>query len=344
MTIDLSVILPNTSSTLDGSGFLFGAGTSREAGYPMMPKLTHEVINALSAAQRTILDEVLNAAGEIYDDANATPNIEQLSDFVIAHWINTGNPRFNDLEARLRELILECILAVTSPNLDNHYRFFQALKNRAFGLPCSVWIFTTNYDLLFEMAAARAGVVIENGFCGTTERFFNPEQFKKISGSLVGNRFSPSNHLTVKLVKLHGSISWFEESSKFYEKHPNSLEPSARRLMVLPRRKKIMDTLAPPYDTLFSQTSKVLGAECKYLVSCGFSFGDEHINQHLLLPVMQSKKCRLFALSQEEPIGITPFKMMPNFRAGFETHLHNNGKVVGTTDAWKFSKFVNLFE
>jgi hypothetical protein len=44
MTIDLKAILPNISSSLDGTGFLFGAGTSREAGYPMMAGLTRQVI------------------------------------------------------------------------------------------------------------------------------------------------------------------------------------------------------------------------------------------------------------------------------------------------------------
>lgn len=147
MTIDLSVILPNVSQTLNGTGFLFGAGTSREAGYPMMPQLTREVMTALKPGERPILDEVLKLAGETYDVAKATPDIEQLSDLVIAHWTNSGDPRFSNLESRLRELILERILAVASPNLHNHCRFFEALKKRAFGLPCSVWIFTTNYDL-----------------------------------------------------------------------------------------------------------------------------------------------------------------------------------------------------
>ncbi len=115
--------------------------------------------------------------------------------------------------------------------------------------------------------------------------------------------------------------------------------------MVLPRRKKVMDTMTPPYDTLFGLANKTLGGECKYLVSCGFSFADEHINQQLLLPVMQANRCRLFALSQEEPAGLAAFKPFPNFSAGFETHAHSGTKAdPTTTDAWKFSKFVSLFE
>jgi SIR2-like domain len=345
MTIDLPLILPNISHTLDGTGFLFGAGTSLEAGYPMMPQLTREVMSAINSSERAVLDEVLTHAGETYKDASATPNIEQLSDLVIAHWTNSGDVRFSSLENRLRELILDRILSVTAPNIDNHCRFFESLKRRAFGLPCSVWIFTTNYDLLFETAAAKVGVMVENGFSGTVDRYFNPTQFKNVSGSVASGRFTPGNALTVKLVKLHGSISWTEEASKFYERHPAALSPGTRRVMVLPRRKKVMDTMTPPYDTLFSQANKALGSECKYIVSCGFSFADEHINQQLLLPVLQANRCRLFALSQEETVGFAAFKPLPNFSAGFESHCHSGGRTdPSSTDTWKFSKFVTLFE
>ena len=345
MGIELSAILPNVASTLDGTGFLFGSGTSREAGYPMMPQLTREVIGGLNVTERALLDEALIHVKETYDDKNATPNIEQLSDIVIAHWINSADNRFDGLQRRLRDLIVERILAVTSPTLDLHCRFFEALKKRAFGLPCSVWVFTTNYDLLLETAAAHVGVMVENGFCGTIHRYFNPGQFKSVSGSVASGRFTRGNALTVKLVKLHGSISWAEESTKFYEIHPAALEISTRRVMVLPRRKKVLDTMTPPYDALFSLANKTLGGECKYLVSCGFSFSDEHINQQLLLPVMQANRCRLFALSQEEPVGLVDFKPLKNFSAGFESHAHIAGKPdVATTDAWKFSNFVNLFE
>jgi SIR2-like domain len=345
MPIDLSVILPNVAQTLEGTAFLFGAGTSHEAGYPLMPGLTREVIAALSTNHRALLNEALAATGHSYNDTQATPNIEQIADLVIAHWTNSRDPRFSTLEERLREVILERILAVKNPNLEHHRRFFEALKKRTFGLPSCIWIFTTNYDILFESAASEVGVAIENGFCGATHRFFNPTQFRNTYGTVAGRHFSPSSNLTVKLLKLHGSISWYEQDARFYEKHPVAHEAGTRRVMVLPRRMKVVDALTPPYDSLFTQASKALGTECKYLVSCGFNYGDEHINQNLLLPVMQTMKCRLFTLGQQEPDGIKAFKAMPNYQGAFETHLHLNGNpITGTTSVWKFSNFVKLFE
>jgi SIR2-like domain len=345
MAINLSNILPNASQTLDGAGFLFGSGTSFEAGYPLMEGLTQQVMTAIGTDHRAVLDEALAAAGKSYDSTAATPNIEELADLVLAHWANSGDPRFSRLEARFRELILECILAVKNPNLEHHIRFFDALKKRAFGLSCTVWIFTTNYDLLFETAASLAGVFVENGFCGTTDRFFNSSQFKNTYGTIAVQRFTPCANLTVKLIKLHGSTSWYEKDAQYYERHPDGIDAAMRRVMVLPRRRKVMDTLTPPYDALFTHASKALGGECKYLVSCGFNYGDEHINQHILLPPMMAKKCRLFVLAQEEPAGIAAFKAMPNFQGGFDTHLHQNGtRVDEKTSAWKFSNFVSLFD
>jgi hypothetical protein len=344
MSLDLTTILPNITHSLEGTAFLFGAGTSVEAGYPMMSSLTRDVVGALTSDERSLLDEVLDTAGLVYDDKTSTPNVEEIADLVIAHAINSRDVRCVALEARFRELVVKEILSVGSPNIDNHVQFFRALSRRTFGRPCTVWIFTTNYDLLFEVAAAKAGVLVENGFSGCTERFFNPSQFWATSGEVAGNRFTPNNHLTVKLVKLHGSISWISEGGQIFERHPDALVGGANRIMVLPRRKKVMETLAPPHDTHFSYMSRVLGGECKYLLCCGFSFGDEHINKHLVLPAIQAGRIRLFTLNEFEPAGVADFKSLPSFGGGYSNEVFIGGKTGAPgTDLWKFSQFVNLF-
>lgn len=344
MSLDLSTILPNITHSLEGTGFLFGAGTSVEAGYPMMSGLTQKVVGALKPDERTVLDEVLKTVGMTYDDKKATPNIEEIADLVIAHAINSKDARCAALEAKLQELVVQEILSVKTQNLDNHIQFFRALSQRTFGRSCTVWIFTTNYDLLFEVAAAKAGVLVENGFSGCTERFFNPGQFRATSGETSGNRFTPNNQLTVKLVKLHGSISWTSDSGQIFERHPDALMGVVNRTMVLPRRKKVMETLAPPYETLFSYMSRVLGGECKYLLCCGFSFGDEQINQRLVQPALQSGRIRLFTLNEFEPSGVVDFKKLPSFGGGYSNEIFMGGRVATPgTDLWKFSQFVRLF-
>jgi hypothetical protein len=342
--INLQSILPNIATSLNGTGFLFGAGTSLEAGYPMMGGLTEAVVNGLTASERAVLDEVLSADGKVYDPATASPNIEVLSDLVIAHHVIAPAVRFAALEQRFRALIVDCLHGVAAPNLDHHCRFMEALSKHAFGNTCTVWIFTTNYDPLFELAATECGITLENGFIGTVRRFFDSSAFEHSIGKVTPRQFVPHRKLTVKLVKLHGSLSWVQDGGKIYETHPAAVDAASSRTMVLPRRRKVMDVLENPYDKLFRQTSRVLGNECKYLVSCGFSFSDEHINDALLRPVMESGACRLFALSYVETDGMAAFKARPNFSAGFNDASIASGVAETTrTDLWKFSEFVKIF-
>lgn len=343
--IELSTVLPSIGSGLNNVGFLFGAGTSFEAGYPMMPGLTREVVGGLMAGERAALDEALAAEGLAYDPASGEPNIELIADRVMAHAVNSGDPRFTTLEARLRVLVTEVILGVTHPTLDHHVRLLELLKVRTYGRACCIYVFTTNYDVLFELAGAIAGVAVETGFTGSVDRFFDPKRFITACGAMQPNsRFSEHPALTVRLVKLHGSVSWFSRGSGIYERHPAAITTSDKRIMVLPRRGKVMDTLQHPYDALFRVMSQALGSDCKYVASCGFSFGDDHINRNLVVPAVAGAKIRLFALAAAETAGMAQLRDVPAFSAGFDTAgiAHGAGHSTGT-NLWKFSKFVELF-
>jgi len=301
LELTLDELLPSLGQSINGTGFLFGAGASFQAGYPLMTTLTRQVVSGLTTSEAADFATVLTAAGRVYDDAAATPNIEEIADLTIAHSLNSGDPKYSSLELRLRELIVRSLVSVTAPDLQHHIRFFQGLKRRTLGLPSTVWVFTTNYDVLLETAASMAGVRLENGFSGTTTSFLDISRFGQVHGSSDGQRFLPHAGLVVKLIKLHGSLSWYSEGGQVLEQHPASLTPTSTRIMVLPRRRKVMDTLSPPYDQLFAQASRTIGTECKYLISCGFSYGDEHINQNILLPALRSSRCRLTALCGFEP-------------------------------------------
>lgn len=345
--MQLQQILPNLKTGgLSTTGFLFGAGTSVEAGYPMMPGLTRQVVGALNSSEQASLDEVLAGAGLTYDAQKGDPNVEVIADHVIAHALSAQQARFHALEVRLRELITDVILSVHSPNLEHHVAFLSGLKRRAFGQPACVYIFTTNYDLLFELAGAEAGVVVETGFIGSVERFFDHQRFGMACGTLrQQSRFSEHPVLTVRLIKLHGSVSWISRDGRFFERHPASIHASDRRVLILPRRRKVMDTLHAPHDALFTAARNALGGDCRYVASCGFSFGDDHINDNLLSPALGSGKIRLFALCEREPDGMKVLKSAGAFSAAFA-----DGGIVGGvahdegTDRWMFSRFVEMFQ
>lgn len=310
-----------------------------------MAGLTRSVVSGLTTTELATFDEALYSASITYDNETSEPNIEVIADIVLAHAINSGDSRFSMLEARLRELVTEVILSISNPTLDYHIRFLELLKARTYGRPACVYIFTTNYDVLFELAGAESGVVVESGFIGSVERYFDPLRFTTACGAMQSNaRFSEHSVLTVRLIKLHGSVSWYSRNGRIFERHPESIPAREKRVMVLPRRGKVMDTLQAPYDTLFRITSQSLGADCKYVASCGFSFGDDHINANLIQPAISAGKIRLFALAAVETGGMVGFKSAPAFSAGFGASgiasgvAHTDG-----CDLWKFSSFVELF-
>lgn len=339
----LEQLLPNIRSGLQGTGFLFGAGVSVEAGYPMMSSLTRTVIGLLRREEADLVEEVLGSSGWEYDPATGTPNIEVIADCVLERAISAGCARCSVLEATLRAKITEVILSIKNPALHNHVKFLEALKARAFGRPACVHIFTTNYDCLFEFAGAVAGVVIETGFSGSVDRFFDPKRFSTLCGTQSASRFEEHAVLTVRLVKLHGSVSWFNKDDKVIERHPDAIPEACRRIMILPRRRKVMDTLYPPHDLLFGVASRALGPDCKYLVSCGFSYGDAHINDTLLLPNLSAGRIRLFACCEHETDGMAALKG-PAFSASFKESSISGADTSSTgTNYWKFSEFVDLF-
>ena len=106
-----------------------------------------------------------------------------------------------------------------------------------------------------------------------------------------------------------------------------------------------MDTLSEPFDQLFTRASRILGSNCQFVVACGFSFGDKHINDQLIFPKLSAGKIRLTALCGEEPECFIELKKFPPFHAGFPSNCFIDQKEIGTgTDLWKFSVLAQLLE
>ncbi len=336
--------VPKVGTSIDNLGFLFGAGTSFESGYPLVSDLTKAVVGALPAEDRAAMDEALTAKGLDFQDSSGLPNIEEISDIVIEHHTNSQLSKFQKLKDKLRELVRDAILDVSDPDISNQVALLERLKRRAFDRHTNVWFFTTNYDLLLEEACAEVGLKLINGFCGATNRFFSEKEFSIVSGTTTGTRFSAESGLNVRLVKLHGSVSWYRKGDRVFEAAPSAIMEQDARCMVLPRRSKVIETLSGPYDRLFHVSNSVLGRRCKRLIASGFSFGDSHINDSLVKPHISSGGISLFNFCEVEPESLRNLRARPNM-----LHFCRDKKVIGgretkeESDAWMFSKFVKLF-
>lgn len=345
MSFTLSQLFPGIETGLNRIGFLFGAGTSKEAGYPLIGDLTNTVISNLRPPMKITLDEILAAKAITYDPTKGSPNIEILSDLVTEYFITTQEPKYGDLESEIRKLIVEAILSVSNPDLTHHVRFLEALKRRAHGTCSTVTILTTNYDVLFELAAGEVGVRIETGFDGPLRRVFDPGVFDLARGTIDKTRFTHRNELHINIIKLHGSVSWVKDENRIIESGLDLHSSTIERAIILPRRRKVMDTLSEPFDQLFTRASRTLGTNCQFVVACGFSFGDKHINDQLIFPKLNAGKIRLTALCGEEPDCLDELKRFTPFHAGFPANCFIDQKDTGAgTDLWKFSALSQLIE
>ncbi len=266
MSFTLTQLFPGIETGLNRIGFLFGAGTSKEAGYPLMSDLTKLVVSNLPSNHRATLDEILGTRGLTYEPVNGTPDIEILSDLVTEYFVATQESIYGEIESEIRKLIVELILSFTSPDLTHHIRLLEALKRRTQGTSSTVTILTTNYDILFELAAGEVGIRVETGFDGPLRRVFNPEVFDLARGTVNKSRFTHRSELQLNIMKLHGSVSWRKEGTKVIESGLDLQNSTPERCMILPRRKKIMDTFTEPFDQLFTKASRTLGTSCRFLV------------------------------------------------------------------------------
>lgn len=82
-------------------------------------------------------------------------------------------------------------------------------------------IFTTNYDMYFELSLEKNKIYYNDGFSGRLAPEFSTQNFNKIVKQIVQNTERESQIPTVNLSKLHGSLTWSNEDGQIvYRSNP----------------------------------------------------------------------------------------------------------------------------
>lgn len=183
--------------------------------------------------------------------------------------------------------------------LDNYKNFYRKLSLRDSNLP-KPNIFTTNYDLFSERAMDDLGITYTNGFSGFIERYFNPSIFNYALAEQMDISSFKWNVIDsfIYLFKIHGSVNWVEveETNKLFkvqELQSVNFEflSDKKNLMIYPSPIKQNASLGSPYSDLFREFQKRIAQNQSILVTMGYSFGDEHINnliyQALTIPTFR---------------------------------------------------------
>lgn len=176
--------------------------------------------------------------------------------------------------------------------LDVYEGFYRRLVLRDRSLP-RPWIFTTNYDLFNERAMDRLGLPYANGFSGVVERRFNPATFRYALAEqldVTSRKWSAVDGF-VYLCKLHGSLSWTEDDHGLFPIRELWPQDAASKVMIYPTPAKQNSSLGSPYSDLFREFQSRIVREQSVLITAGFAFGDEHLNniiyQALTIPTFR---------------------------------------------------------
>ena len=310
--------------------WLFGAGISFNAGIPLMGPLTDRVF-ALADSEgeendRIVLDCI---KAELPEETHIEHILSHLGDYrAIAERSEKNEATFGDLTLDLSALdqlhrrILSWIATTIrwgyvpikerNPEqigsreepivkIDEHKAFVSALFNRSQAGVAerrnAVRLFTTNYDTLIEDALALGGLSYWDGFSGGAVAFRSHR---------YGND-EPKLGLRAHVVKLHGSIDWHlgDDDQVWRVRDGDSYPNRTAKVLIYPQSTKYLATQRDPFAAQFDLFRRCLASRDEnVLATCGYSFGDEHINQEIELSLQRPEnKTTLLVFSlQTKPI------------------------------------------
>lgn len=216
---------------------------------------------------------------------------------------------------KVKDFLIDEILNEQNKNngvdepLNNLYeRFYRKLLYRNSNLP-KPNIFTTNYDLYSETAMDKLGIHYVNGFSGGIKKYFNPTIFNYAMAEkmdLSQNKWGVIDNFFY-LYKIHGSINWIQDrdGSKLFnvreiQETTGSHLKSQETVMIHPTPLKFNASLGSPYSDLFREFQRKLMQNNNVLVTIGYSFSDEHIN-NLIYQAFTIPSFRLIVLGDPAP-------------------------------------------
>lgn len=168
-------------------------------------------------------------------------------------------------------------------------------------------VFTTNYDVLIEEAAAENNFVIFDGFNFTPLPKFDSNMFewnlvKEVPN--VNTREVEYKDKTFNLVKIHGSLTWErQENGSIIRKSKDSITDTNNMVMVFPSSDKFAQSYQEPYFELFTKFQELIKRPNTLLISSGFSFADDHISKMVTQALKNNSSLKLL---------VTDYNIDPN--------------------------------
>lgn len=201
-------------------------------------------------------------------------------------------------------------------------------------------IFTTNYDQLLEQALEENRVSYFDGFIGSRHAFFD---LASIEHDTLPPRWA-------RLWKLHGSMNWWRTAKGGHIERRHAPLSADEQQMIYPSHLKYDQSRRLPYLAMLDRLKHFLapGRGPVVLITCGFSFADQHLNELILQCLRANPAAVTYALlfgdKAQYSEAITCGFQQPNLHL-----LARDGAVINTVEGgWEtelqeehpFGKFV----
>lgn len=271
---------------------LAGSGCSRSAGGPSMLDLWN------GAVGEEPTEDAKGTATKVNHNL-ADKNIEAFLSRVEAFLqVNQDESVTSFLDSSKQVILDQCSTFLDRGKLNDHKTFLHRLSRRRVR-DQRLKVFTTNYDLCFERAAAELGGVVLDGFSFIAPRRYDPRFFgydiirRPRSGDDLGQYLEG----VFLLYKLHGSVNWAKgEDGAIYEKDNPA---PAEACLIYPARGKYQQSFVQPHLESMAQYLAAVREPNSCLLTVGFGFNDDHLAEPVLAAVQSNPHLRVIVVDPE---------------------------------------------
>lgn len=221
---------------------IWGSGATVACGLPTMKELGRHVKTQLSLP----INEDANFEEELCK-SEFEPHLEQIRKCIWKY--------INEADLRARTMLIngydECLKAIAS-----------LLTTFCRNHPQTVKIITTNYDRVLENVSAWNGLSFTDGSGLGDLTGFSTDKFR--------------GKENVKLVKVHGSLSWGRFRGGALPRVVNTEVDGLENVIIIPGNNKYREAYNSPYRELIQISDEYVNEATAFLV-IGFGFNDMHI-------------------------------------------------------------------
>ena len=266
-----------------------GAGLGKACGLPDVKSLQRLVLQDLNETDRAALERQLEGRNL----EGALSRLRRIAALL------TSNQRLDGLTAKaakdLDAAVCHAIARHLSLEKAEHMtaQYIAAWIARAhYELP--IEIFTVNYDLLLETALEHLRVPYFDGFVGALQARFHTDLVEDLPSS--SGESMPA--FLARFWKLHGSVNWVWTASQEIVRlgHP---APEGLAAAIYPSDAKYEESRRVPFVVLQDRFRRSLHQPETIILITGYSFSDEHINEHIFDAATRRERSEVVAFCFE---------------------------------------------